>query len=110
MVAQHKKHPEVDQIKNRSSSPVHNVSKPQEKKTKYSDLKSEKFTQNLYKEFIIEWLIKYEKTLKKALDNSSSEGTKVIDSHAIRSSITVQSDMIDEYSENDLFFRDDLWN
>lgn len=53
----------------------------------------------------------YEKSLKKVFEeNQNIEGARKIDSHLLRKSIKIQSEVIDEHSENDLFFRDDLWN
>ncbi len=53
----------------------------------------------------------YEKSLKKVFEeNQNIEGARKIDSHLLRKSIMIQSEVIDEHSENDLFFRDDLWN
>jgi hypothetical protein len=65
----------------------------------------------LYKKYIIEWLTRYEKSLKKVLEeNQNIEGARKIDSYLLRKSIKIQSEVIDEHSENDLFFRDDMWN
>ena len=43
-------------------------------------------------------------------ENQNIEGARKIDSYLLRKSIKIQSEVIDEHSENDLFFRDDLWN